>query len=252
MDTQRLLGISLPQGTISDILEKIQKNIQNPADFFHIASLNPEIFVLSQRDKDFKEYLMWAQMRIVDGYGVVVAAQLRGYTLGERITGADLMEKLLFFADTLGLRVALVGGKGNLAQRVIDCQESRFPSVVFQAIPGISDISHPNKNEDDAVLSIVADFKPHIVFVAYGSPFQERWLYRHRERLKGTTCMGVGGAFDFLAGTVQRAPKFVRKLGLEWLFRLIRQPWRIKRQLRIIIFLFLVAREAFGFNHASE
>jgi len=239
-----MLGVSIPGDKNTIVLEKIQKNIREPEPFFHIASLNPEIMVLSQQDQSFKDYLNWAQIRILDGMGVYVAAQLRGYSPQGRYAGVDLMEKVLFMADDMGLRVALIGGKGKIAEKVADCQKKRFLNVEFIPLEGIQDISSPSKAEEDAIISIVADTKPHVLFVAFGSPSQELWLYRHKDRLKGITCMGVGGAFDFLSGSVTRAPYFVRKMGFEWLYRLIRQPWRIKRQTRLITFLVLVLREA--------
>jgi N-acetylglucosaminyldiphosphoundecaprenol N-acetyl-beta-D-mannosaminyltransferase len=244
MRTQKMLGITIPKDTKSEVLEKIQKNITNPVDYFHIASLNPEIIVLSQKHAQFKEYLNWAQIRILDGTGVLMASRILGYGGGERITGVDLMEEMLFLANEMGLRVGLIGGKGKVAERVVNCQKERFPRIDFIELQGFLDISKPSSEEEQRMISIVLDRKPHMIFVAFGSPFQELWLYKHRDRLKGIICMGVGGAFDFLSGNVPRAPYIMRKLGFEWLFRLIRQPWRLKRQLRIIAFIRLVVFEA--------
>ncbi len=235
-----ILGIKLPQERKAEVLEKIKKNLQDPEYFFHIASLNPEILVLSQQDKEFAAYLNWAQIRILDGEGVRKGARFLGYLPGERYTGVDLMEKMLFFANDMGLRVGLIGGKGKVAERVVDCQKDRFPRIDFIALEGFSDISNPSQEEESHILSIVADRKPHILFIAFGSPFQELWLNKHREFLKGITCMGVGGAFDFLSGKTPRAPYILRILGLEWLFRLIIQPWRLKRQLRLLEFIRLI------------
>lgn len=242
-----MLGIKLPQDKKSEVLEKIIKNLQNPQDFFHIASINPEILVLSQKDEDFRAYLNWAQIRILDGEGVRKGARFLGYQAGERYTGVDLMEKMLFLANDMGLRVGLIGGKGKVAEKVVDCQKSRFPHINFIAFQGFSDILNPTQEEENQIFSIVADRKPHILFVAFGSPFQELWLHSNKDRLKGITCMGVGGAFDFLSGNVPRAPYVLRALGLEWLFRLIIQPWRLKRQIRLLEFIRLIlAQKLFG------
>jgi N-acetylglucosaminyldiphosphoundecaprenol N-acetyl-beta-D-mannosaminyltransferase len=92
----------------------------------------------------------------------------------------------------------------------------------------------------------VAATKPNLIFAAFGSPFQEKWFYQNRARLQGICCVGVGGAFDFLSGNIQRAPIWIRKIGLEWLYRLIREPWRWRRQLRLLVFLKEVLKERFS------
>ncbi len=136
----------------------------------------------------------------------------------------------------------LIGGKGNVAERLADCYRGDKPASFLQGFAGISDIASPNPQQERELLSIVADVKPHIIFFAFGSPYQEKWIHAHRAQLKGIVCAGVGGAFDFLAGDVRRAPRFIRFLGLEWLFRLVRQPWRWQRQLRLISYILYILR----------
>ncbi|MGB3020405.1 MAG: WecB/TagA/CpsF family glycosyltransferase, partial [Microgenomates group bacterium] len=86
----------------------------------------------------------------------------------------------------------------------------------------------------------------HLIFVAFGSPYQEKWIYENRASLQGITCIGVGGAFDFLSGRVARAPKLIQSIGLEWLYRLMRQPWRWRRQLQLPVFIYLVLKQKFS------
>jgi len=144
------------------------------------------------------------------------------------------------------LRVLLIGGRPNLAESLVNCYRVEFSQAKFKGVYGIKDIKNPQKKEEQEIFSIVADFKPHIVLVAFGSPDQELWLYRHRDQFKNCLCMGVGGAFDYLSGSIIRAPGFLRKIGLEWLFRLLKQPWRWRRQLRLIKFLWLVVKQKLG------
>ena len=143
------------------------------------------------------------------------------------------------------LRVLFLGGKGDLAERVADCYNQAHLSSIYRGIKGISNILRPTKAEEERIFSIVADYKPQIIFSAFGSPAQELWFYRHKEQLNGIICMGVGGGFDFVTGTVPRAPWLLRQAGMEWLFRLIIQPWRIKRQLRLVEFVYLVLKQKF-------
>lgn len=245
MSKKKLLGVSLESMSMANVLEKTLEFTQHPQEFLHIASLNPEIMILAQSNPAFKDYLNWAQIRIIDGVGVLAASKLRGYDVPERVTGVDLLEKLLKMAGEAGLRVALIGGKGKVAERLADRQNRAYPGTKCVGTQGISNIHNPDQNEEKEVLSIVADLKPHMIFVAFGSPYQELWLNKHKERFKGIICMGVGGSFDFLSGKVERAPLLFRNLGLEWLFRLGKQPWRLKRQLKIPVFFALVIREMY-------
>lgn len=228
-----------------DILEKIEKYIAHPSGFFHIVSLNPENIVLSEENNAFKQVIITAQIRLIDGVGVALVGRLLGVKVGERVMGADLMQDLLDLAGKDRMRVMFLGGRDDLALSLSKCYLQKCPSAKFVGTMGIRDIKNPKKEEEDRIFSIVSDFKPQLLFVAFGSPFQELWLWKHRQSLTNVICMGVGGAFDFLAGCVPRAPLFLRKIGLEWLFRLIVGPWRWRRQLRLIKFIWLVCREQF-------
>lgn len=244
MKQKMILGVKVENQSKSDILEKINKYLKNPKGFFHIVSVNPENITIASKLNKFKEVVNTAQIRIIDGVGVVLAARMLGFTAGPRLTGVDLMERLMFTASNRPLRVLLIGGKGNLAEELADCYNKLQSKANFKGFEGIKDIQNPDANEEKTLISIVADYKPHLMFVSFGSPFQELWIYKNRSYFNGIVCMGVGGAFDFLAGTVRRAPKIIRSIGLEWLYRLITQPWRLKRQvLRLPYFLLLVFKE---------
>lgn len=223
--------------------ENILKYLSNPKGNFVIQSVNPEICVQMQSDPEFKKIVLTGQMHIVDGIGVVVAGKVLGITVGERFTGVDLVHTVLTDPSFRSFRVMLIGGKGNVAERLADCyRDKKSGSNVF-GFQGIEDISHVTRAEEENLFSIVAELKPQIIFFAFGSPAQEKWIYAHRTQLQGIVCAGVGGAFDFLAGDVGRAPAFVRKMGFEWLYRLILQPWRWRRQLRLGAFVGLVLKE---------
>lgn len=238
-----ILGISIFPHTKKTILEKIIKYIGDSTDSCHIVSLNPENLVESQRNHLFKKALQTAQIKIIDGMGVVLAGRILNVEVGERQTGVDLMKRLIEEAGKRRLRVLLIGGKPGLALKLSQCYQKKFSEAKFFGLTGIKDIKNIQKEEERQVFSIVTDFKPHIIFVAFGSPVQEIWIEKNRPKFKGCVCMGVGGAFDYLSGEIKRAPVFIQKIGLEWLFRLINQPWRIKRQLKLISFLSLVIQE---------
>lgn len=242
MADKKLLGIEIKYQTKNDILEKIKKYIRDPKDFLHIVSLNPENMVTAQENADFNKVLSDAPIKLIDGVGIVMAAHIKGIEVAERVTGVSMMEELVRLADEIRLRVLFIGGKPDLAVRLAQCYSQSYKNGRFLGILGIRDIKNPKRGEEDKIFSIVTDYKPHIVLAAFGSPAQELWFYRNRARLKGIVCVGVGGAFDYLSGDILRAPKIIQRLGLEWLFRLIREPWRIKRQLRLPKFLFLILK----------
>src|SRR3989339_2244325 len=243
MNKKQILGITIIPESKKSVLEKILLYIRKPTGFFHIVSLNPENLVAATENESFKRVVETAQIKLIDGIGVVLASRLVGIEVGERVTGVGLMEDLLKMASDRRLRVLMIGGKENLALRLSQCYLAKYPEAKFFGLKGIDDIKNPTKEEEDKIFSIVADYKPHFVFVAYGSPDQELWIARHKKEFANCVVMGGGGAFDYLSGNVARAPGIIQKVGLEWLFRLFHQPWRWKRQIRLIKYVWLIIKQ---------
>ena len=243
MKESKILGINIAPQSKSSILEKILLYIRKPTGFYHIISLNPENLVVATEDDSFKRVIETAQIKIVDGVGIVLAGRWLGIEAGERVTGVGLMEDLLKMASDRRLRVLMIGGKENLALRLAQCYSDRFPEAMFKGIQGIEDVKKPEVDEEDKIFTIVTAYKPHLVFVAFGSPMQELWIERHKNEFANCVVMGVGGAFDYLSSNINRPPILIQKLGLEWLSRLLKQPWRWRRQLRLFKFIRLVLQE---------
>jgi N-acetylglucosaminyldiphosphoundecaprenol N-acetyl-beta-D-mannosaminyltransferase len=241
--TKTIFGIPLQYYAKNKILEKVKEQVKEKKTWFHIVSLNPEIVVLSQDNEGFYKVLQSANIHILDGVGVCYFVRLNGMPYVDRITGVDLMQELVAKLEDQRLRIMFLGGKAGLAEKVAGCYKRTHPKGVYFGTQGIQNIRGADvEKEEQKVLQEVARFKPDILFVSFGSPDQELWIWRHREQLRGIVCMGVGGAFDFVAGKVPRAPSYMQKHGLEWLFRLVRQPWRWRRQLRLIRFIGLSIR----------
>ncbi|MCL4377278.1 MAG: WecB/TagA/CpsF family glycosyltransferase [Actinobacteria bacterium] len=215
----------------------------NPTDFFHIVSLNPEIFVLASENSIFKRAIETAQIQILDGIGVKIAGSILGVRVGDRLTGVEMMRELVKTAGELRLRMLLIGGRPGLANKISQCYQEKYPKSNFFGLEGFSDIKKQTESEKKRLFSIVADFKPHIVLTAFGSPDQELWFFRNKDLLKGKICLGVGQGFDLEGKIVVQAPPWIRKIGMEWLYRLMTQPWRWRRQLRLIRFITMVIRE---------
>lgn len=204
-------------------------------DFAHIISLNPENLVEATKNTEFASAFNRADVVIADGAGILIAAKFLGIPSGDRITGIDLMNSLIQkYQDKT---IVFVGGFRDAARRTM----KHFASVHHRAKHSWTAFTEADKHDPTLIERVVA-VKPDLLFVAFGSPSQELWIEKYRHQLRGTVCMGVGQSFDVYGGYVHRAPSWLRTLGLEWLFRLTAQPWRWRRQLRLLEFIFLMVR----------
>lgn len=209
---------------------------------------NPEQCVLAAESEDFRRCLLSADVLLPDGIGLVLAARLLGRQV-ERQTGTDTLERWLEEAKVNKTPTLLIGGREGVAEslaRWYDPQRqwcwgtSGHPNVAAARDPAYQD---QFRAEEQQILDLVKAHRPRAVFVAFGAPWQEEWICRNREKLAGLgvrLAMVCGGAFDYLTGGVVRAPVWVRSIGLEWLFRLFKEPWRWRRQLRLVRFLRLL------------
>jgi N-acetylglucosaminyldiphosphoundecaprenol N-acetyl-beta-D-mannosaminyltransferase len=225
-----LLGVGFNSLKIEDVLELIIKGLDKNEKKYYVVTPNPEILVLANGDSNYKKVLNGAKVALPDGIGVVLAAKLLAIPLKERIHGVDLVENLCRVVAKQPITVGFIGAGPHVAELTAECLRRENPGLK---------VSFTEEEWDFAKKYPKTD----ILFVALGSPKQEFWIAENLAGLPVKVAIGVGGAFDFISGKVKRAPVAVRKLGLEWLFRLIIQPWRIKRQLRLVKFIFLVIRQ---------
>ncbi|MCA9371710.1 WecB/TagA/CpsF family glycosyltransferase [Candidatus Woesebacteria bacterium] len=237
---KKILHTSFHPSSKKEILEKIERLLLNNEAWIHIVSLNLENVVHAYYHDEFNNVLSQKATQIVDGAGILIASSFLRYGQYERITGADFMPELIKHYADKGFRFLFIGGKPNLAERISICYSQTYPKSTFKGIQGIVRIGRPQPDELQQISNIIIDYKPHFVFVAFGSPDQELLLDRYKDLFQGTVCMGVGGGFEFASGDTPRAPKWMRKYGFEWLFRLISQPWRLRRQLKLPLFFFLL------------
>ncbi len=207
-------------------------------EFAHIVSLNPENLVEALNNDDFKSTYERAELVIADGIGILHAAHTLHIQVGEKITGIDLMSELIHKYPEK--RIVFVGAHHNAAQQTLEyfADKAGILGKHWAAFPDI------DKNDTGLIQKITAA-KPDLLFVAFGSPAQELWIEKHRKQLQGVVCMGVGQAFNVYGGVIARAPQLAQALGLEWFYRLITQPWRWRRQLRLLKFIYFVLRYRF-------
>lgn len=263
LNTTKLLDVLLTNESTDTILEYVFEHLKTTHKKLFIVTPNPEILVYASKHQEYKRLLNKANLALPDGIGVFLASGLQGNPLKERIPGVDFMEELCNKSRGKAVSIGLLGGKRGVAKRTAECLKEKYPwiRVAFTSSEwpdGLFDLPFTKlpKPESKAAevfeemfnIPTAAKEAPtiDILFVAFGFPKQEEWIYKNLDRLPVKAAMGVGGAFDYLSGNVPRAPYMIRAMGFEWLYRLIRQPWRIKRQLALLEFISLVIKARFG------
>jgi len=201
-----------------------------------VVTVNPEFVMAARRDAAFRDVLLHADLSLPDGVGLLLGARILGTPLKERVTGVDTVMRVATLAAERGYRLYLLGAAPGVAEEAARRLAQANPGL---AIAGTYAGSPAPAEEDDIVARITAA-APDVLFVAYGAPKQDLWIARNLARLGVPVAMGVGGAFDFIAGRAKRAPLWMQRMGLEWLHRLIHQPWRWRRMLALPRFLFTV------------
>jgi N-acetylglucosaminyldiphosphoundecaprenol N-acetyl-beta-D-mannosaminyltransferase len=219
-----LLGVRVDDVTMDETLARIAHFVQEGGPH-QIVTVNPEFVMAAQKHQAFAETLRLADLAVPDGAGLALAARWTGQQLRGRVAGVELCERLAELSQQQGWSLFLLGAGPGIADEAAATLQRRFPRM---ALAGTYAGSPDPVDEPDIHQRILAA-KPTILLVAYGAPAQDLWIARNQPQLQVPVAIGVGGSFDYLSGRVLRAPNWMRRLGLEWLFRLIRQPWRWKR-----------------------
>jgi N-acetylglucosaminyldiphosphoundecaprenol N-acetyl-beta-D-mannosaminyltransferase len=232
---ENILGIDVCSDTYDELAVKLLQDIDEGRKSF-IVAINPEKIMKAQEDRELKSLLNQATYQIPDGIGVILASKLKKGRIRERVTGIDMMLKLCKEATNNGKRIFLYGAKPGIADEAKAKLEEMFPGILI-----VGTLNGYEKNEE-VIERTINDSGAEIVFVALGSPAQENWIIAHKEKLNPSVYQGVGGSFDVISGRLNRAPAVFQKFGLEWLYRLLKEPWRWKRQLELPRFLLRVLR----------
>jgi N-acetylglucosaminyldiphosphoundecaprenol N-acetyl-beta-D-mannosaminyltransferase len=227
-----ILGVPADPITFEDMLRHMEEWIHVGDRLHHICTINPEFIIIAQRDPEFFAVLQESDLNVIDGWGTVWALRLRGIQVPQRVTGSDGVPLIAERAAQKGWRLFLLGGFNGVAECSAQILQTRYPSL---QIAGTYEGSpHPDQAEE--IIRRINAAQADILLVAYGAPKQDIWIHQYRERLQVKVAMGVGGAFDFIAGAVPRAPLWMRRGGIEWLYRLYLQPSRWRRMLRLPLF----------------
>lgn len=232
-----ILGVPTDCVDMAQALERVEAMIAGSRPEAIIA-VNPEKVIKAQGDPLLLGQLRRAGLLIPDGIGVVAAARLLRLGRMARVAGSELMPAICERAARRGHRIFLFGASPEVNQKTVEVLSRRFPGL---QIVGYQH-GYLQEREMPALIDRINSSGAEILFVALGSPKQERWIDRYLPQLRVKVCQGVGGTFDVLAGQVKRAPAFLRKLHLEWFYRLVTQPKRLARQTALPKFAYLVLR----------
>ncbi len=235
MKKVRILGVNIDSITKNKTFEVI-KGFFNSSKQHYIVTVNPEFLIAAKRDEEFYQILNRADLSLADGFGVVLMSHLIPPRIKRHIRGSDLTFKLLKEAEEQGLKVCILNWNTSLSKKddIEIVLENKYPNLKFL----VQDIERGGK---DAKIKEINEFVPKLLFVTLGARYQEKFIYTHLEKIPSVrVAMGVGGTFDFLTEKIERAPVWMRKIELEWLWRLIQQPKRIKRIFKAVVVFPLV------------
>jgi N-acetylglucosaminyldiphosphoundecaprenol N-acetyl-beta-D-mannosaminyltransferase len=204
-----------------------------------VVTANAEMVMQAQEDDELSTILEQADLVLADGAGVVWASKHNGSPLPERVAGADLVNRIFALAASKQYRIFLLGAAPGVAEQAVIRAQSAYQGI---EICGVKD-GYFTAEEEAEVFATIKAAKPDILLAGLGVPRQEKWLWHNKELLGISVCMGVGGVIDVLAGVSKRAPLWMQQAGLEWAYRLFKQPSRIGRMLALPKFFIRVLRE---------
>lgn len=231
-DRVNILGVLLDYVDYDEASHRVNSFLQTFNNRI-IVTPNAEIIMTARKNRKLKAALNAADMCLPDGIGVVIASKIMGKPLVERTTGFDFMIKVLAMADKKGLNLFLLGGKPGIAQKAGEKIKAMFPNIQIVG----THHGYFKEDKEHEVIDIINKKAPDILLVAMGCPKQEMFMMNNKNKMCFRIAMGVGGSLDVLSGTVRRAPVFMQKVGLEWLYRLVKQPSRFKRMKVLPLFL---------------
>lgn len=241
-DEQEFLGVRIGGHDLRGLLDAAVASMDERVAPFTFACANPHSLVVAQADADFRRALQACSAVVADGVGVTVAGRLAGVDVGPRITGADFFLGLMARLNRRGGRAFFLGSKDSVLGQIVSRVRREYPRLHIDVLsPPYGEWSEATNRE---LLNRIAEAKPDVLWVGMTAPRQERWVHGNLAALQVPVIGCIGAVFDFYAGTVRRAPRWICDAGLEWLYRLSREPRRLWKRTMISgpAFLWLVMR----------
>jgi N-acetylglucosaminyldiphosphoundecaprenol N-acetyl-beta-D-mannosaminyltransferase len=221
----KILGVPFSTLTFEETLRMLKEALRGDSPL-HIITANPEIIMMAQKDPRIMELLHEADLVTPDGIGAVWASQYYGEKIEGRVTGIELSTALIEEAAAQGVGVFLLGTKPEINRQAVENLRRRYPGLRIAGHDG-----YFKPQEEEQIVAKIREFGPALLLVGLGMPRQEQFIHRYKHATGAKVMIGVGGCIDIWAGAVKRAPKLWQRMGLEWLYRLLTQPSRWRRQL---------------------
>lgn len=233
-DTITILGVPIDNVTLEDVGTITEKLIEESNKTCKMVfAPNVEFIMMAQKDRDFFNLLQESSLSTPDSIGVIIGAKLQKKAFKERIPGQSYFRKVVELSNEKGYSIYLLGGEPGIPEKTKENLEKLFPNV---NIVGLHN-GYFDKNVEKEIINEINSLQPNVLFVALGAPKQEKWIKEHRHELKVDIAAGQGGTYDYEAGKIKRAPVWIQKIGMEWFWRLLKEPTRIKRQLVLPVYL---------------
>jgi N-acetylglucosaminyldiphosphoundecaprenol N-acetyl-beta-D-mannosaminyltransferase len=246
-DRVSVLGIPVDVIVEQDLLDYVRRRVDSRVTA-RIATINAEFVVRARRDPAFRAVLRTANLATPDGWGVVWVMRRAGACVPRRVGASDFIWPLAAQSSDAGHRLYLLGGRDGVSRVAAERLQEAFPALQIAGTHSGS----PSPRDENEIVDLIRRSRADILLVAYGAPHQEEWIDRNLERTGAAVGIGVGGTFDYIAGTAQRAPNWMRERGLEWSWRLVRQPHRWRRMLALPEFAWLALWSQSRAGHAER
>lgn len=238
----KFFGVDLDLITMEETLGEISEFIEKRQNVQHVV-VNVAKLVYAQKDENLREIINSCPLINVDGGGILLGAKILGINIPERVAGIDLMEKLIEYSAQKGYKPYFFGAEEEVVSKVVGIYKEKYPEL---NIAGYRN-GYYTEAEEESIVEAIRDSKADILFVAMGSPKKEIFLSKYNSKLEVPFTMGVGGSFDVVAGKVNRAPIWMQRTHLEWLYRIIQEPKRMWKRYLVTnsIFLAMIIKELF-------
>jgi N-acetylglucosaminyldiphosphoundecaprenol N-acetyl-beta-D-mannosaminyltransferase len=236
--TVSILGIRIHNIGALETTDRLEEMAMS-SEPHHVVTINPEYVMIAQQNREFRQVLNDADLALPDGAGLLWASRVVGRPLQARVTGIDTVEAFAARAARRGFRLFLLGAADGVAEKAARRLQQKYPGLIIAGTYSGS----PSADEEEEICERILAAKTNVLLVAYGAPRQDLWIARNLKRLGVQVAMGIGGTLDFIAGVSIRAPRWMREHDLEWLYRLIREPYRWRRMLTLPKFVVAVLQE---------
>ncbi|MEO6457839.1 MAG: WecB/TagA/CpsF family glycosyltransferase [Chloroflexia bacterium] len=241
MRRHNILGVGIHNCGEEEAISEIERFLsEKPPSLHQVCTVNPEFVMEARRNSAFLDIINSAALATPDGIGIILAGRLLRRPFKGRATGVALIERIARLSHEQGHSIFMLGAGEGVAEQAANALKQRHPRITIEGTYAGS----PDDKDFQEIKTRLDATRPDILLVAYGAPKQDLWIDTHRHQLPDSIkiAMGVGGVFDYLSGRVPLAPPLMRRLGLEWLYRLIKQPWRWRRILKVLAFALLTIK----------